>query len=247
MSYSARRRGGAAGVTLIEVLVVVTLMAILTMALGYALTSGLDIERAQAARRAQQDRTVAFEQRIATLLRGAKIIDDPDDLTTFFIGEQVGGDGELGCDRLTFTTVAPTVSLAAQVSEDDFEEQQEAQGPVGGIAEVSLSTTAVGDPAGRTGVFERVQRPSDGDPTQGGMEGLISTRVEVIGFQFYDGTEWVNTWDTVTGPERRLPAAVRVSYRLRDAGENDVRSFLVALPTSDVTEQNPAVGGPPSL
>ncbi|HVK06205.1 MAG TPA: hypothetical protein VM490_22230 [Armatimonadaceae bacterium] len=64
-----------------------------------------------------------------------------------------------------------------------------------------------------------------------------------MGFQFFSGTEWVTTWDTVAGGERRLPAAVRVSYMLKEDAEGTVRSILVPIPTSDVTATNPSLNG----
>jgi prepilin-type N-terminal cleavage/methylation domain-containing protein len=243
--YNQTRRSRA-GVTLIELLVVVVLMLILSIAVGRAFIAGLDLERNQAQRRSQQQRSDSLEQNITRVLQGAVITDNVDDTTTFFIGEDTSGgtgDEQLGCDRLTFTSIAPSVSLAAQESTDDFETQQTTLGPVGGVAEIALGTTPFGDAGARTGLFERLQRPSDGDPTQGGREWRIDPQIDRLGFQFYDGTQWVNTWDTVTGGERRLPAAVRVSYTLKGAPEDSIRSFMVLLPASDVDSQSPAVMG----
>ena len=147
---------------------------------------------------------------------------------------------DLGCDRLTFTTTAPDIPLAIVSSTDDFETQQQTYGPVGGVAEVSLSTTAVGDAGDRTGLFERLQRPSDGDATQGGTETLLSDQVKGIGFQFWDGAEWVEAWDSTTTPDTgRLPAAVLVTYTLLGDPTEKPYQFTVALPASNVTIANP--------
>lgn len=238
------------GITLIEILVAAALTVILLSALSYGYVAGLDIERRYAQRREERDQQQILETRLADMIRGAKISADDTDLTTFFVGESTGnGNTDLGCDRLTFTTVAPSVPLSAMASTDDFETQQEAHGPIGGVAEVSLSTTAVGQPTGdQAGLFERLQRPSDGDSTQGGNEMLLSGDVSEIGFQFWDGTQWAANWTTITG-ERRLPAAVKVSYILKDAPAGDskagnsdsgIRSFIVPIPSSDVDAQTPA-------
>lgn len=240
-----RRKRSAAGITLVELLVVVVLMAILTVAVSSAFVSGLDMERLQKQRRSQQDRSEQREQTITRLLQGATITDDVNDTTTFFVAASVDGDTDMGSDRLTFTTTGPGITQAVRENPDDFETQQAAQGPVGGTAEVSLGTTAFGDAGDKTGLFLRLQRPSDGDPTQGGREWLLDPDIDRVGFTFFNGTDWVDTWDTILGGDRRLPAAVRVSYTLKDAPD-DVKSFMVTLPSSDVDSLNPAQADNPT-
>ncbi len=232
-----------AGFTLVELLVVVVLMAILTVAVGSAFVAGLDMERLQKERRTQQERSDRLEQTVTRLLQGAMITDNVDDATTYFVASSVEGDSQLGSDRLTFTTTGPGITLAARESLDDFETQQSTQGPIGGVSEVSLGTTAFGDAGERTGLFQRVQRPADGDSTQGGREWLLDPQIGRVGFQFYNGTEWVDVWDTILGGDRRLPAAVRVNYVLKDTPEDAVRSFIVVLPSSDVDSLNPTTMG----
>jgi hypothetical protein len=61
-------------------------MAILTVAVGSAFVAGLDMERLQKQRRAQQERSDRLEQTVTRLLQGAMITDDVDDATTFFRG-----------------------------------------------------------------------------------------------------------------------------------------------------------------
>jgi len=72
------------------------------------------------------------------------------------------------CERLGLPV--PNEPFPVTNTTDDFETQQTLYGPVGGVSEISLSTTAVGDAGSHTGLFERRQTPSDGDPTQGGTE-----------------------------------------------------------------------------
>lgn len=234
-------RSRRAGFTLIELMVVVVLLAILTAAVSYAFVAGLDIERRQARTTQQRIDIAGMEQRITNLLQSAFLSGDANDATTFFVATNDSGS-EIGADTLTFTTTAPGVPLVALGGEDDFETRNENQGPVGGVEEVAYSMTPVGDAGNRTGLFERMQRPSDGDPTQGGMEGVLSPQVESIGFEFYNGTDWVNTWDTVSG-ERRLPSSVRVRYTLNDDSTDATYSFLVPIPTSDVDAQDPSLNG----
>ena len=229
-----------AAITLIELLVVLVMTGILAVAIGYAFVAGLDLERVQARRQTQTSERERFERRVTRLLEAAKLEEDSNDRISYFVAQTGESDNELGCERITFTTNASDFPLEAQASADDFQTQHDAVGPQGGLAEVSLGTTAVGDAGERTGLFERLQRPSDGDATQGGTETVLAVSVARIGFQFYNGQSWISTWDTLT-TDRRLPAAVQVSYIL--IGDEAVHRFIVPLPASDVDAQDPANTG----
>ena len=226
------------GVTLLELLIVLSITAILAAAIGYAFSAELTLQRVQEKRRAEANRSEVMEREITRLLQGAKLSADATSTTTYFLGLSETNGNELGADRLTFTTTAPAIPMAALGSADDFETQQGARGPVGGLAEVSLSTNAVGDPSGRTGLFERIQRPVDADPSQGGTESDLDFQVERLGFQFWDGLEWVSTWSATNPPH--LPAAVQVSYTLYGTPNTEVRVFVVPIPASDVNADQPA-------
>ncbi|BDI31633.1 hypothetical protein CCAX7_36840 [Capsulimonas corticalis] len=234
-----RKKRMQAGLTLLELLLAMTIAAILATALAYAFQAATHLQQAHTTRLAEQDATDRTEREITRILRGARITSTATDTSTFFQGISAGGQSDLGCDRLTLTTTAPGVPAATQDSADDFETQQAARGPVGGVTEISLSTTAVGDAGSHTGLFERIQHPSDGDPTQGGFESTMDADISQIGFQFWTGTQWISSWDTVATGDRRLPAAVQISYRLRSAPDNSVHVFVVAIPTSNVTASNP--------
>ena len=241
------RRKTRAGISLLELLVVLVMMVVLTGALVYAFVGGLDLERRQAQRQSEQNPAARLERRITRLLEGTLLSEDTADKTTYFIAATEQGDGKLGADRLTFTTTTPGLSLAAQQSTDDFETQHKERGPQGGVTEVSLGTVPVGEAPSTTGLFERLQRPADGDATQGGTESLLEPTVTQLGFEFYDGTEWITTWDTQSGT-RRLPAAVRVSYMLSSDANEQAHTFVVPIASSDVDASNPAnatsTGGP---
>ena len=266
------RRRKNAGVTLLELMVVVTLMVILSAAVTRAFIAGIDTERVYARREAARNGQSALETHLTQTIQGAFLSGQTADTTTYFVGQygntgpatttaasggasggaasttaSAGGSGsntssggvDLGCDRLTFTTTAPGIPLARQASTDDFETQQKSFGPVGGTTEISLSTTAVGNAGDHAGLFERRQTPSDGDATQGGTESVLSNEVGNIGFQFWDGTQWVDTWDSSTTPDTgRLPAAVLVSYTRTD-DPSTVHTLTIAVPSSDVTALNP--------
>lgn len=229
-----------AAVTLLELIVAVAVMGIVVFAMAYAFAGGIDYERTALRQRAESGQVATIERRLTRLIQGARLPEGgEDDDSAYFLGLAESGESALGAERLTFLSDGESVTLAALESADDFETQHEARGPVGGLAEVSLSLTAVGDAGERRGLFERLQRPADGDPDQGGTERVLSDRVVRLGFEFYNGLEWVAAWDTTTG-EYRLPAAVRVNYALESDPETLTRRLVVPLPASDVTADDPA-------
>lgn len=237
------RRSFRSGVTVLEVFVAMVMTAILSVAILMAFSEELRVQRSIDARRAEVSRTDALEKEITSMLRGAKISDSLTDTTSYFQGvNDSGASAPAGCNRITFTTISPGVPIASLLSTDDFATQQSNIGPVGGVAEVSLGTAPIGSAAGQSGLFERIQRPSDGDPTQGGTETLLDPDIASIGFQFWDGLEWQPAWDTtvnISTTTHQLPEAVQVTYTLQNDEYNTQHVFTVDLPTSAVNPEYP--------
>jgi hypothetical protein len=234
------------GITLVELLVASVMAGILSLAVVRAFVTGIAYEPRMQTSRDAFDRIARFESGLSKLLREAVLTEDEEDDASFFIAGLEFGSTASGIvdDRLTFTAGGTTVALAALDADEDFQTLNERFGPQGGLAEVSIGLTPVGNPTVTDGLFLRRQRPADGDPSQGGDEILFESDVREISFEFFDGQVWQTTWDTRTG-ERRIPAAVRVTYRLEN--EDDLRTFVVRLPLSDVTPENPVGLGQPGL
>ncbi len=231
-----RRRG----FTVIEILMVAGMTTILVMGLSTAFTAALTtLQRApELDRRVEQGRRT--DNRLVTLLRGAYITADNTDTLTYFVASNQSGATQ-DPDTLVFTTTSAPLDMAAiDDTESDWETKNRLYGPQGGLTEVSLSLTPVGQNATGQGLFVRTQTPSDGDPTQGGYETLLIANVTQIQFEFWDGTEWTPTWDTSTGV-RRIPSLVRITYSVD--GEANQRMLTVRLEQSDVTADNPVVQG----
>jgi hypothetical protein len=241
--FSARSR--RRGLTLIELLTVAAMSGIIILALSLALAAALRFEREAPRIVDDFERRMHVESQIRSLLRLAYITADEEDEFTYFIGGSSGlGLGsigaEAGADEITFTIAGSRIPPGyLTAAEEDLGTLNRDFGPVGGVAEISLSTSPYAYAPVQEGLFLREQRPADGDPTQGGFQSLLSAEVQTISFEFFDGLNWSGSWDTTTGLERRLPAAVRVSYTLRDEEEGLVRVFVVRLPNSDVTADNP--------
>ena len=234
-----RISAAAGGFTLLELLIVLAMSAVISGALVFAFTETITIQRAHEQARAVQDQTASMERELTTMIEGAELSPTTTDTTSYFIGTNDSGGSSLGCDRLTITTTAPGVPIASLYSTDDFPTQQTEYGPFGGLSEYSFGTSPVGSPGDHTGLFERIEHPSDGDPTQGGMESDLDSDVVQMGFQFWDGLEWVSAWDTQTGT-RVLPQAVQVSYILKGDTGNTPHVFVVPVLASTVNSQNTA-------
>ncbi|MBL1149851.1 MAG: prepilin-type N-terminal cleavage/methylation domain-containing protein [Armatimonadetes bacterium] len=234
-----RRRG----FSLIEVMVVLALSAVLTLTIARAFVHATEMERAFAISRESEAEAREFEETIRTLIESASLSRSAATLESFFMAGAVslGGDG-ITSDSLTFTAVKRPMD-AVIGSGLDFETINERFGPPGGIEEVSLSLTPVGNPGERSGLFLRTQMPADSEPSQGGYERLLLEGVQSLRFEFFDGASWVGAWDTTTQTTPRLPAAVKMYYTTSDQQEVE-RVITVRVPASDATIDNPVtIGG----
>ena len=226
------------GLTLIEVLVVVAITGLLTVYAAQALISGADYERRIREASSRQRSDVELENDLRVFIESA-FLSLENTQTTFFVGSEGllnQGEGGSNADTLTFTRVGTRLSSDA-LDYDDFELANEEIGTVGGTEEVTLSLSPTGSASGKTGLFVRQQNPADGDPSQGGTERVLNANVTSISYGFWDGATWQTVWDTRSQGTARLPAAVRITYRLSNS-ETD-RIVTLRLRNSDVTQDNP--------
>lgn len=231
-----------AGLTLIELLVAMGIGGIIVAASAVAFRAGVDhlyfSQRVLQAEQSKSDWTSGLRQSLSCAL----VSSDANDAKSFFIASSDDASSDLGATRITFTSghsYIPGGSLDADLTFDDV---HETYGPLGGLAEYSYGTVATGDAGNASGLFERVQRPVDADPLQGGFESLVSAEVSEVGFQFWDGSEWLSEWDSRSGT-RRIPAAVKVQYRLTEESSDQLHQFVVLIASSDVTSINPVTQG----
>jgi prepilin-type N-terminal cleavage/methylation domain-containing protein len=231
-----------AGITLIEMVVTMTIVVILSAGLTRAFVIGVNYETNLAAARERQEAQDKTDDRLTELFQRAYLSPDNTNTDTFFIGGTVedSGIGSSTADTVQFTISGGRPSSALLDSTDDFETLNQRYGPQGGVAEVSLSMTAVGDAGANTGLFLRTQRPSDSEPTQGGTEEVFDADITSISFEFWDGQAWQTSWSTQVGATKRLPAAVRITYSRTGEDDNSSHILVVRLPISDVTANNPA-------
>lgn len=244
--------------TLIELLIGSLCAAIIALTTTFAFANSLNMNSKLEFARNQRTRAYQFEKSVTTLLERAYLTTTATDRTTYLLGSsrapsvipsdlgQTGANGNTGsssngsADTLTFTVLGRRLPAVLVNSTDDFSTLNQRFGPQGGVSEIQLSTTSVSGPSGKTGVFLRSQTPSDGDPSQGGFQELLSDAVSTLSFEFFDGSTWQTSWDTTT--DRRLPTAIRITYQFD--GEQNSHIFVVRLPLSTITPgQTSTTGG----
>lgn len=227
------------GLTLVEVIIALFGTLIIMLAVAGAFSAAANYQRRSSERQAEQQDRSTFEPEVRRLLQDAFLTTDAADRASFFIGaSSAGAVGSV--DSISFTRLGELPSRRyLDQREAVFEDLNEQFGPQGGLEEVSLSPVPIGEAPVQSGVFHRTQRPADGDSTQGGVERQLDPQVTDLSFEFYNGVDWVEEWDTTTLGPRRLPAAVRVTYRLAD--EDLERQFVVRLLHSDATNLDPAL------
>ena len=231
-----------AGVTLIELVISVAIIGILTAAITRAFIAGLTYETSINAARTRQEIRDSLDLRLTDLFKHAYLSPDDTNTDTFFIAGTGGEDTLTGefADTVQFTVQGERPRSSTLESVDDFETQNERFGPQGGVTEIAISMTPVGDAGTRQGLFIRTQRPSDSEPTLGGTETVFDETVRSIEFEFWDGAAWQPSWSTQVGAEKRLPAAVRITYTREGEAAEQPRVLVVRLPISDVTADDPA-------
>ncbi len=232
------------GVTLIELLTALVIGVFVALGLNLAFSSAMRYQTEVVPRRAEALQEFAIEARLRRLLERAFVDNSLDSEHTFFIGRvDPSGSSSLNAGEaateIMFTVVGGRLPGGALAQTGvTFEDRNSNLAPVGGITERRIGLSPIGDAGDLTGAFLREQTPSDSDPEQGGFESLLDERITTLSFEFWDGSDWQPDWDTDTG-ERRLPAAVRISYTLNTDEDELLRVFVVRLPASDITAANP--------
>lgn len=225
------------GFTLVELLVVMGMTLVLVGGMSAAYYQAVRYATNTPLRLEEYQERGKLEERLKTLFEQAYLTGIADDTLTYFTTNTAGGIAA-DTDTLTFTTlgVLPEGGFLGLRDERTQEELNEVYGPQGGVAEVSFSTVPVGEAAQGEGLFLRIQRPSDGDPSQGGRETLLIPNATGVYFEFFDGLDWIAEWDTRAG-QARLPASVRLVYQLPDEAVQRILTFRII--GSDITPTNP--------
>jgi prepilin-type N-terminal cleavage/methylation domain-containing protein len=233
------------GLTLIELMVAIVITAIIAASASQATYVAVRQNASAKAYRLAATRDAQFEDRLRALISSACLSTVTTDSASYYLGGDAAGDTDQNITTsgagLVFTSLGERLPAEFVTSQDDFETLNQTYGPRGGLTEVSISQSAIGNAPVSTGLYLRKQTPADGDSSQGGFESSLDPDIDSISFEFYNGESWDLTWDSTAMDVPRLPAAVRVTYsRTSDSVE---RIFVVRLPLSDVTPDNPVTAG----
>ena len=231
----------ARGLTLVELLIAIVITALIAASASQATFVALRHQASAKEYRVAAARDAQFEDQLRRIISSASLSSVTTDPASYYLGGDAAGDTDSNLQTsgagLVFTALGDRLPAEYVTSQDDFETLNSTYGPRGGLSEISISQTAIGNAPVSSGLFLRKQVPADGDSTQGGYESSLDSDIESISFEFYNGETWDLSWDTTSMDTPRLPAAVRVTYS-RTSSPGD-RTFVVRLPLSDVTPDNP--------
>lgn len=206
---SARRlpRGSSRGMTLLEVVVAVAVMAMISLLLYGAFDALSRGKRGEAARadRSRQGREamarITREMGSAYLSLHNPLLPSLFTRRTVFIAEHTGSDG----DRVDFATFAHR-RLQRDVPESDQ-------------AEVGYFVSRDPNVSGKLDLVRREQTPIDIEPRQGGVTNVVAEDIESFELKYLDPItgQWIDTWDSTnqTGQLNRMPLQVKVTLVLK--------------------------------
>lgn len=242
-SFQPRR---AAGFTLIEVIVAMAVASVVVLALAATLRIAFDardsvnavVDRGQA--RLVLSRALRGDFEMALRPTGG--------LATTFLGESEYLDGR-EADRLTFDTASADLPLPAIAPASTGAFAVRAMGAVntesaGSRAQrVEYELLPTGDPTGGHDLVRYTQRYllAEIEPVARGQ--VLLRGVRRLGFRYYDGADWLETWDAAT-QGNAIPVAVEVTCDFgRDRVERMVEVFGLPLTDALTVREPEPVGG----
>ena len=221
--YSEGERGQR-GFTLLELTIAMTFVALVATGIAVSISTCLKVWRSslEAAELSQEARAVM--QMLSRDIRGAHVGLARD--AGYFWGTPAEETGT-SIDTLELCTESSAPSRLALLPEEVRGEwDQAARPPLSDYVGVRYEERAVeGDePAGLYRIAYVVPGADPDLPEELGLEPtsteLVSTTVVALSFQYLDGEEWTESWETNL-EDTRLPRAVAIELTLRDERERD--------------------------
>jgi prepilin-type N-terminal cleavage/methylation domain-containing protein len=253
MSICPSTRPKREGFTLIEVLLATAIFSIVLVAINTVFFATLRLrQRVSAA----VDESLPINQALSILRRDLQNVVPPGGVLAgnFRSGASGSGLGTSGTasGNAASATASRVSSNTAQLGGFDFFTSTGLIGddaPWGDLQEVNYQLSEPADRATALGkdLVRSVSRNNLSFSTQTPETQLLANNIESFEVEFYDGTQWRDTWDT-SSSDSTLPKAVRV--RILPAVEQTLASvrrepleILVALRTSGGTNQVQSAGG----
>jgi general secretion pathway protein J len=200
------RRARERGLTLIEIIVSLAILAMMSVLLYGAFDSMSRGKKAEALRadRAREGREASA--RIVRELQGAFLsLHQPTNPSLITRNTAFVGQSSSDFDRLDFTSFAHR-----RIGKESHESDQ---------AEIGYFVVKDPDVDGKFDLVRREQTPIDFDPLRGGVVSVVAEDVETFDVKYLDPMtgNWVETWDTtqLTGQPGRLPWEVKVTIALK--------------------------------
>ncbi len=211
-----KRSAAARGMTLIEVMVAIAVLAMIAV-LIHGVVDSLSrgkIAEAMRADRAHQGREAM--QRIVRDLSSAYLSTHVPAIPAL-ITERTAfvGRSSMPFDRIDFTAFAHR-----RTDRDSHESDQ---------AEVGYFAVKDPDVPDKMDLVRREQTPIDFEPLKGGIVDVVAEDIDEFDVRYLDPmtSQWTETWDSmqVTGQPNRLPLAVRIRLVLKGVGEGSPYAY----------------------
>lgn len=214
-----RRRSRRAGFTLLEIVLAFTLLAFMMVMCSTIVTSAV---QANHQIEAMLQETEAAPAILNVMRMDIEAAFSPDASKPYFYGvEKNGGYGPT--DELDF--VASRMAYGSE--EDGVEPRFHPINEVGYRLDENKADRAF------LTLTRREENFFDAEPARGGIQVELYDKVKSLMFEYWNGKEWIRTWDS-RGNRGRVPEAVRVTLGLaaKAGGEVTTHAIVVLLATS---------------
>lgn len=186
---------GPAGFTLIEVLLALTISAIVLVAISMAFVGAVQLREHSAAR---LDQSLPVERALDMMRRDLKNVVPPG---LMLAGPLQSGAFQGGVDANDGIQIYTSTGL---ITPND---------PWGDIQKVTYGLQSSSDSTnGSKDLIRAVTRNLLATGAEDEDDQRIMSGVQSVSFSYYDGSEWLDTWDDTT--QTNLPFAVRVNVQL---------------------------------
>ena len=226
MRYNPKHPHGA--FTLIEALLAISIMAIVLMAINSVFFSALYLRDHTSA---AVNLALPVQQATAILRRDLQCAMAP--------GGVLAGDFKVG--NVSEANLSQPVAMELYSATGALRADE----PWGDIQKITyeLKPPATQSPAGGNDLIRSVTRNLLSTSTPDVNEQDLMSGLQDLRFSCYDGTQWLDTWDTTNG-NTNLPVAVRVRIQLAGAAATEPIEMVVPIFSQSRTNQlQPAATG----